>query len=100
MLEIEHTAPDVAREFTAGNYVIKESAGVFNQVHTDMALEHVNKLCQIAGGIVAITRLKSALDRWMPSCCDLACLSDDIRNQTEISGCCNMMHGTYSYHKG
>ncbi len=56
MLELKHTTSDVAREFTAGNYVIKELAGVFNQVHTDMALEHVNKLCQIAGGIVGITR--------------------------------------------
>lgn len=42
-MELDRRTPDVAREFAAGNFLVKESDGVFNQVHTDMALEH-NKL--------------------------------------------------------
>ena len=85
MLELEHTAPDVHKEFLSGNFVVKESVGVFNQVHTDMALEHVNKLCKVAGGIIGITRSKPALDRWMLSCCDLARLVDDVHSLTGLS---------------
>ena len=55
MLELQHTAPNVAREFASGNFVIKESDGAFNQVSPDMALEDINKMCKIAGGIVGIT---------------------------------------------
>ena len=40
MIRLEHTAPNVHREFLEGNFVVKEANGTSNQVHTDMALEH------------------------------------------------------------
>lgn len=78
MLELQQTVPTVYQEFMAGNFVVKEANGRFNQVHTDMALEHINKLCKISGGMVGITRNKTAMDKWMLSCCDLSRLSEDI----------------------
>lgn len=50
-----------------------------------MALEHINKLCKISGGIVGITRSKAALDRWMLTCCDLSRLSEDARKQAWLT---------------
>ena len=85
MIHLEQTAPNVHREFLEGNFVVKEANGTFNQVHTDMALEHVNKLCKVAGGIVGITRNKPALDRWMLSCCDLSRLVEDVCDMVGIS---------------
>lgn len=85
MQELETTTPIVYNEFQRGNFTVKETEGIFNQVANDFALEHINKLCKVAGGIVGITRTKSALDRWMLTCTDLARMANDIHNQVETS---------------
>ena len=85
MLQLEQTAPSVYQEFLAGNFVVKESTGYFNQIATDQALEHVNKQCKIAGGLVGITRIASALNRWMITFSDRARLSNDIRKMVGMT---------------
>ena len=55
MMNLHETAPEVYQQFMEGNFVVKESEGRFNQVSVDLGLEHVNKLCKVAGGIVGIT---------------------------------------------
>ena len=42
MMALEEIAPTVYNEFVAGNFVVKEAKGLFNQIHTDMAPEHTN----------------------------------------------------------
>ena len=79
MLQLEQTSPSVFQEFMAGNFVIKESNGSFNQVATDQALEHINKQCKVAGGLVGLTRTQSAMNRWMITFSDRARLSKDIK---------------------
>ena len=85
MMALDETAPTVYNEFMAGNCVVKEAEGLFNQVHTDMALEHINKLCKIAGSIVGITQSKTACDSWMLTCCGLSHLSEDKRKQARLT---------------
>ena len=92
MMFLRQEVPQVYNEFMAGNFVVKETEGLFNQVSTDMALEHVNKLCKVAGGIVGITRSKPALERWMLTCCDLSRLSEDIRNVVGLSSNRQALH--------
>ena len=75
MQQLPHTAPEVNSEFMAGNFVVKESSGSFNQLHTDQALEYINKMCNSSGGLIGITKIQSALNRWMLTCCDRARLS-------------------------
>ena len=79
MLQLEQTTPAMYEEFCARNFVIKESAGAFNQIATDLALEHINKQCKVAGGLVGISRTKSALDHWVITFSDRAQLSNDIK---------------------
>ena len=55
MMNLHETAPEVYQQFTEGNFVVKESEGRFNEVSVDLGLEHINKLCKVAGGIVGIT---------------------------------------------
>lgn len=62
LLETSH--PDVHREFMNGNFVVKTSFNTFNQLSTDQALEHVNKVGKVAGGLVGITRSEGARDQW------------------------------------
>lgn len=77
MLQLKDKAPSVYEEFKAGNFVVKETEGKFNQVSTDLALEHINRTCKSAGGLVGITQTKTALDRWMLTCSDRAKVVED-----------------------
>ena len=53
-LSLEETARVIYQEFVAGNILVNESEGKFNQVSADMALEPMDKVCKVAG-IVSIT---------------------------------------------
>ncbi len=64
MHQLQVTHPDVYLEFMYGNFVVKQTQKKFNQLSTDQALEHVNKMSKMAGGLVGITREDSARDRW------------------------------------
>ena len=62
LLEVSY--PDVHRQFMYGNFIVKSTHKTFNQISTDLALEQVNKVGKVAGGLVGITRSNSANDRW------------------------------------
>ena len=64
MRKLQTDAPEVYRQFMAGNFVMRRSRGNFNKIAFDQALEYVNKVCKIAGGIIGITKNETALDRW------------------------------------
>ena len=55
---------DVLMEFTAGNFVVKQSTRSFNQVSPDHSTEWLNVIGKKSGGLVGITRLSAALNRW------------------------------------
>ena len=60
-----HQLPiEVLSEFQDGNFVVKRSAGTFNQVDPDQSQEWLNATGKKGGGIVGITRTPSALSRW------------------------------------
>ena len=58
-----------------GNFVVKSTHKTSNQMSTDLALEHVNKVGKVAGGLplVGITRSESARHKW--------CLTYNKRNR-------------------
>ena len=64
MRMLQQTAPEVYQGFQEGDFVTKETANQFNQIPDDQALEHVNRIGKVAGGLVGITRSDAARDRW------------------------------------
>ena len=87
MRQLETSHPDVHEEFMAGNFVVKTSKQNFNQLSTDKAPEHVNKICKTVGGLVRITREDSTRDRW--------CLTYNHRSRVsestyEMFGICDL----------
>ena len=64
MKSLEKTAPEIYAEFQAGNFVIKRSKNLFNQVPPDQATEWMNRMCKVSGGIIGITRSDQARDRF------------------------------------
>ena len=51
-------------EFEKGEFVVKFSQNIFNQVDPDHAQEWLNGTAKRAGGIVGITKTFTALMRW------------------------------------
>ena len=87
MHQLESNHPDVYEQFMAGNFVVKTSKQNFNQLSTDQALEHVNKISKTVGGLIGITREDSTRDRW--------CLTYNHRSQVsestyEMFGICDL----------
>ena len=60
MRALPTTAPEVFNEFVAGRFSIKRTEGKFKQVAIDHALEHINRIAKMSGGIVGITHTDSA----------------------------------------
>lgn len=59
-----HRLPDeVLSEFQNGNWVVKDSAGTFNQVDPDHSQEWLNGTVKRGGGIVGIAKRDPALSR-------------------------------------
>ena len=54
----------VLSEFMQGNFVVKRSNRRFNEIDADHAQEWLNKVGKTEGGIVGITKTRSALNRW------------------------------------
>ena len=74
-LEVSH--PDVHQHFMEGNFVVKTTHKAFNQVSTDMALEHVNKVGKVVGGLIGITKSDTARDKWCLTYNDRSPLADE-----------------------
>lgn len=82
--EMKQLPEEVEREFRQGNFVVKGSDKLFNQVDPDHSLEWVNGIGKKAGGIVGITKTKSALSRWTLSYNMRACVASQTREMYSI----------------
>ena len=56
--------PEVLQEFQQGNFVVKQTDRKFNQVSADQSTEWLNAIGKKHAGLVGITRIDSALNRW------------------------------------
>lgn len=54
----------VHQQFLEGNFAVKRNTKKFCRVSVDQALEHVNKVSKVSGGIIGITRRNAARDKW------------------------------------
>ena len=51
-------------EILDGNFVLNQTYHTFNQVSTDQALENINSVCKVTGGLIGIQQAESARDQW------------------------------------
>lgn len=92
MQQLSETAPTVYAEFMDGNFVVKHTPQKFNNVSTDQALEFVNKMCKVSGGLVGITRTESAMNRWLLTCSERARIADEARAMAGMVTHVSTMH--------
>lgn len=82
--EMNQLPEDIAHEFRQGNFVVKGSDNLFNQVDPDHSLEWLNGIGKKAGGIIGITKTKSALSRWALSYNMRACVASQTREMFDL----------------
>ena len=85
MRQLPKTAPDVYKEFVAGNFVIKTNPGRFNATSVDLGLEHIVRMCKSAGGVTGITRTETALNRWCLAVTTLCRMAQKTRSMLGLS---------------
>ncbi len=64
VFRLDKSTPEVYTEFLDGNFVIKFSNGFFNQILTDQAIEFLDRMCKVMGGVIGITQTLAVLYRW------------------------------------
>ena len=64
LAEMSTLPPEVLLEFQEGNFVVKRTERRFNQVSADQSTEWLNVTGKKSSGLVGITRINSALNRW------------------------------------
>ena len=56
--------PDIHHEFIQGNFCVNKNEIPFCAIGPDHAIEHVNKLMKIRGGLKGLTQQPAAMARW------------------------------------
>lgn len=84
LAEMKQTNPDVYKGSMDGSFVAKRTDHSFNQTLTDQALEHINRVCIVAGGLIGLTRHDCARDRW--------CLTLNERSKLVEDTCAMFWH--------
>ena len=56
--------PDIHHEFMQGNFCVNKNEIPFCAIGPDHAIEHVNKLMKIRGGLKGLTQQPAAMARW------------------------------------
>lgn len=84
MEKLKVTDPDIYQEFCNGNFCVKKTKIPFVSIGPDHAIEQVNKIMKIQGGLKGITQQKSALLRWFLIAPELHRLSEEAKHMLGV----------------
>ena len=74
---LQTTDPDIYQEFIAGNFVVNKNQIPFCSIGADHALEHINQIMKVTGGLVGITQNASARERFFLTAPELSRLAEE-----------------------
>ena len=64
LAEMSYLPQEVLHDFQEGNFVVKRTDRQFNQVFADQSTEWLNATGKKSWGLIGITRISSAINRW------------------------------------
>ena len=77
---LPETAPEVFQEFTSGNFPVKGSDNIFNQVWTDLKLEQShNRHSKTTGSLIGMTQDQEATDKLHVTASDGAKITELVK---------------------
>ncbi|MES9879620.1 MAG: hypothetical protein ABW185_01920, partial [Sedimenticola sp.] len=80
MEKLQASDPDIYAEFLDGNFCVYKREVPFCAIGPDHAIEHVNKLMKISGGLKGLTQNASAMTRWFVMAHELGRLSSEAED--------------------
>jgi len=79
MKALKMTDPGIYQEFMDGNFSVHKNEIPFCAVGVDHALEHINRIMKVTGGLVGITQNASARERFFLTAPELSRLAEEAR---------------------
>ena len=79
MTALHVTDPDIRQEFMSGNFAVNKNRIPFCAIGVDHALERINRMMKVTGGLVGITQNASARDRFFLTGPELSRLAEEAR---------------------
>ena len=79
MKALQSTDPDIHQEFIDGNFVVNKNQIPFCAIGVDHALEHINGIMKVTGGLVGITQNARARERFFLTAPELSRLAEEAQ---------------------
>ena len=86
MAELSTKHPEIAKEFSEGNFTVRKTNRVFSAIALDQAHEQNNALIKGDGGAVGLTYNPRALRRWMIAGPEVARVIEEFHDQQHCVG--------------
>jgi len=84
MKALAQTDPEVWIEFREGNWVVNKNTIPFCAIGPDHALEQVNRMMKVAGGLIGITLNPFARTKFFLAAPELARLAEEAKNMADL----------------
>ena len=84
--------PDIHHEFMQGNFCVNKNEIPFCAIGPDHAIEHVNKLMKIRGGLKGLTQQPAAMARWFLVAPELSRLATQVEHMVGVQRASSSHH--------
>jgi len=92
MATLHVTDPDIHQEFVDGNFAINKNQIPFCAIGADHALQHINCIMKVAGGLVGITQNASAREQFFLTAPELSRLAEEAHTMAGTSTATHKEH--------
>ena len=84
--------PDIHHEFMQGNFCVNKNEIPFCAIGPDHAIEHVNKLMKIRGGLKGLTQQPAAMARWFLVAPELSRFATQVEHMVGVQRALSSRH--------
>ena len=84
MKSLPDSDPDIYREFISGNWVVNKNSIPFCAIGADHALEQVNRMMNVSGGLVGITQNPNALAKFFLAAPELSNIANEAHKMAGL----------------
>ena len=84
MKSLSDSDPDIYKEFISGNWVVNKNSIPFCAIGADHALEQVNRMMKVSGGLVGITQNSNALAKFFLAAPELSNIANEANKMAGL----------------
>ncbi len=84
MATLQKTDPDIHQEFMNGNFAVNKNHIPFCAIGMDHALEHINRIMKVTGGLMGVTQNASHWERFCLTAPELSRVTEEARADQQL----------------